>query len=724
MKTAVRVCLGVALLALGAATLAQERPKVGLVLGGGGARGAAHIGVIEELERLRIPVDCVAGTSMGALVAGAWVAGLDAAALRREMAQADWNDLFQDNPGYNDVAYRNKRFDKRFLPGSEVGIGAQGVVTQPGVVLGQKIKLFFNRLVGSNTGERRMEDLPLALSIVATDIGTGERVVFRDGSLSMAMRASMAVPGLMAPLDYQGRKLVDGGLVDNLPIQEVRDRCGADVVIAVNVGSPMLAASEVSGLLTVSTQVISILTEQNVTRSLASLRSTDILIKPDLSGITATQFDRSSETADRGRAAAQATLALHTLSVDPAAYQAWTRARTVAPPPAPIVDAIEITGLRVVNPVAVSRHLEQQLGQPLDVEQLQRDLLRVYGDGDFERVDYTLQPRGTSTVLRVHAVEKPWGPDYLRLGVNLNTTLTGRSTYSLRGAYQNAWVNRLGGELLFTAELGSQTGLGAEWYQPLEATQTYFGYAAATVRRENFALFVDDLRISDYRNSVVRVDTAAGINLGLTGQLRLGWRSEAQTPEIETGLPLLPTGPQRSSGWLLSWESDRKNQLHIATTGWSGKAGLFAEAAGAYNLAHAQLDGAFLLDAWVLGMRASYAGSTYGRLPVQHMGRLGGFLNLSGFANEQLLGNGVAYGHLRAERILGRAPIGLSGDLRLGLALEYGKIAEPVSEPNRTGLLNSLVVYLRGETPLGPAYLALGRSSTGQTNAYLFIGTP
>jgi NTE family protein len=173
---------------------------VGLVLGGGGARGAAHIGVLEVLERLRIPVDCVAGTSMGALVAGSWGAGLSTAQMREELARADWSDIFVDNPDHDDLNFRNKRLYERFLPGSETGFKDGGIVTLPGVVAGQKIKLFFNQLVRANTGEPEIQKLPLPVSIIATDIGTGERVVFRDGSLTQAMRASMSVPGLMAPL--------------------------------------------------------------------------------------------------------------------------------------------------------------------------------------------------------------------------------------------------------------------------------------------------------------------------------------------------------------------------------------------------------------------------------------------------------------------------------------------------------------------------------------------
>ena len=235
------------LLAVSALAQAAEpaRPRIGLVLGGGGARGAAHVGILEVLQKNRIPVDCVAGTSMGALIAGAWAAGMSPAAMREALSAVDWGEMFIDNPEYAELSQRNKLMARRYLPGSESGVMTDGVKYQTGVVTGQKIKLFLNQLVRANQGERNIEDLPLPLSIVATDIGNGERVVFRDGPLSQAMRASMSVPGLLAPVDHQGRKLVDGGLVDNLPVAEVRERCQADVVIAVNVGTPLLKAEEV-----------------------------------------------------------------------------------------------------------------------------------------------------------------------------------------------------------------------------------------------------------------------------------------------------------------------------------------------------------------------------------------------------------------------------------------------------------------------------------------------
>jgi NTE family protein len=703
---------------------ATQRPVVGLVLGGGGARGAAHIGVLEVLERLHIPVDCIAGTSMGALVAGAWAAGVDPSTMRRELGKADWNDMFQDNPGYGDINYRTKRFTQHYLSGSETGVTVDGLMAPPGMVSGQKIKLFFNQLVHSDAGERTIEQLPLPVSLVATDIGSGARVVFRDGSLTQAMRASMSVPGLMAPLEYRGQKLVDGGLVDNLPIREVRERCGAEVVIAVNVGSPLLKARDISGFLSISTQMVAILTEQNVTLSLALLTPDDIYIRPDLEGLSAVDFDRSSEAADRGQTAAEGATALHRLAVDAATYEQWRQRWIAATLPAPTVNAIEIAGLRTVNPATVSRYMEQKLGESLNVSQLNRDLLRAYGDGFYERVDYTMTREGERNVLRILPVEKFWGPDYLRLGLNLNSTLSGRSAFSIRTAYQKTWINNYGAELLLTGELGSNTGIGAEVYQPLDPAQHYFLDVAATVRRESTALYLDDLRISDYRNSIARIDLSAGINLGLVGQARMGWREERQDINLETGIALLPTDPLHIRGWLATVELDQRNQLYISTQGWAVRGSWFESASGDYNRLTLGLDGSYQWSDWVVGMRASYAGSTYGALPPQEAFKLGGFLNLSGFANDQLLGDKVSYGHLRAERIFGRMPLGLRGDLRIGLALEAGQVGVPLSEPQRTGLLNSALIYVRGETPFGPAYLGLGRSSTGQVNAYLFIGTP
>ncbi len=711
-------------------TSAPSRPKVGLVLGGGGARGAAHIGVLEVLERLRIPVACVAGTSMGALVAGAWAAGLTPAEMRQDLAKADWADMFRDDPGYEDLNFRNKRLQQRFLPGSETGLTDGGAVAPPGVVSGQKIKLFFNHLVRADTGERELQQLPLPVSIIATDIGNGERVVLRDGSLTLAMRASMSVPGLLAPLEYRGRKLVDGGLVDNVPIREVRERCGADVVIAVNVGSPPLKPEQVLGLLSITTQMVALLTEQNVSASLAMLQAQDVYIQPELGDLTAGSFERAAEAADKGRAAAEAVLArLAPLGVPAPAYAAWKRSIAVRERDVPRIDEVEIAGLGRVNPEVVRRYVEQLGGAPLDTQALNRDLLRAYGDGHYERVDYAVVSRQGRNVLRLFPVEKSWGPDYLRLALRLDTNLSQGSTYLLRAGYQKTWLNRLGGELLLVGELGSTTGASAEFYQPLDSAQRSFISTALEYRRERVDYWSLEQRIAEYRNARTRLDVALGVNFRLLGQARLGWRETRVSSGLETGLDVLGAlaterAERASGGWLVALELEQADRLYFPSRGWSVKASLFDSPRREYSRLALELGGALPLESYVISGRTSWVTSTRGRLPLNDAARLGGLLNLTGFAAGQLVGDDVAYAQLRGERVIGRAPLGLRGELRAGIALEAGRVGVPYTRQVRDGTLYSLAFYLAGETPVGPFFLGVGRGSGGSVNAYLVIGAP
>ena len=730
-----RLCVGLTLLSCVCAALAAPaapptfgaRPKVGLVLGGGGARGAAHIGVLEVLDQLRVPVDCVAGTSMGALVAGAWAAGLSPAQMREELAKANWSDIFEDNPDYADLNFRNKRLSQRFLPGSETGFKDGGAVGQPGVVAGQKIKLFFNSLVRANTGEPQIEKLPLPVSIISTDIGTGERVVFRDGSLTLAMRASMSVPGLMSPLEYRARKLVDGGLVDNVPIREVRERCGAQVVIAVNVGSPMLAPEQVSGLLSITAQMIALLTEQNVSTSLATLKSSDIYIKPELGNITASDFGRYDEAAARGRKATEAAApALAALAVSPAQYAAWRRHVDVHERANPRVDEIQIAGMLRANPVVVQRYLEQPTGAPLDTVALDRDLLRAYGDGYYERVDYSVYTTQTGrNVLTITPVEKSWGPDYLRLGVRFDSNLSQGSNYLLRAGYQKTWLNELGAELLASVEVGSSSGVGVQWVQPLTPDQRYFVDATADYQRDRTDYFLAAQRISEYRTARSRLELGAGINLRQLGQLRVAWREMHVKHTLDTGVDIFADVNERGGGaWLLGMDLDRLDRLYFPREGWAAQASWLGSDSGHYSKLSLDARAVWPLQDFVLGGRLSWVGSPRGQLPLFEAARLGGFLNLTGFANGQLLGDNVSYGHVRAERIIGRLPVGLRGDMRLGLALEAGRVERPYALQERNGWLHSVAVYLGGETPMGPMYVGVGRGSGGAVNAYFFVGTP
>jgi NTE family protein len=721
MKNRLLILAAACFLALPAAAA----PRVGLVLGGGGARGAAHIGVLEVLQAQRVPIACVAGTSMGALVAGAWAAGVSPAEMRRNLGEVDWGDLFIDNPEYAEMSYRSRQIAQRYLPGSESGVVADGVRYQGGVVAGQKIKLFLNRLVGGSEFERRIERLPLPLSIIATDIGNGERVVFRDGPLSAAMRASMSVPGLLAPVEMGGRKLVDGGLVDNLPVAEIRERCQADVIIAVDVGSPLLAPEEVGSLITVSAQMIGILTQQNVARSLTLLGERDIFLQPALGDIGATDFQRHDEAADAGRRAAEAVLArLAALGVGAEAYAAWRDDLERAAPASIRIDEVQVAGLRRVNPQALARLMEVEPGDVVSARKIDRDLLRIYGDGHYQSVDYTLLGDKGRNILRVMPVEKPWGPDYLRFGISLQADDSEGSSFGLRAAYHRTWLNALGGELLYHGELGSHNRLGVNYYQPLDARQRFFFEATAGVDQERINIYENDRRIAQYKASEGRVGVWLGHNAHVFGVVRLGWLQRKQRYQRDIGDPLLPEVDAAFGGWQASLDFDRFDRMYFPTRGWSAKIAYFNSPKLDYARLDVDLRGAFAVADTVFNARVGYTGSPRGELPVFDAGRLGGFLNMTAFAPNQLLGDQLRYVGLRTEQIVGRLPLGLRGDLRIGLALEAARVQGRYSESGRDRWLDSTAIYVGGETPLGPAYLGVGRSSSGVGNIFLFIGTP
>ena len=678
------------------------------------------------LERLRVPVDCIAGTSMGALVTGAFAAGLTPGEMRVALAEADWADMFLDNPEFYDMSFRNKRMSQAFLPGTELGVTPDGLAYAPGAVSGQKIKAFFNQLVHADRGEISIENLVLPVSLVATDIGTGSRVVMREGSLTQAMRASMSVPGLMAPVTRDGKKLVDGGLVDNVPIGEARERCKADIVIAVSVGSPLLKPEQIGSLLSVSAQMVNILTEQNVSQSLATLKPTDIFIKPKLDGITSGDFQRSSETADRGLAAAEEVAEqLARLAVSEAQYASWRqRIGTIERPPVR-VDEIQIADMKRVNRVDVDTYVSQKVGQALDTEALNADLLRVYGEGSFEQVDYTLLREHDRNILRVTPIEKAWGPDYLRFGLGLMSDAKTGSSYNLRVGYHKTWIDSFGAELLLVGQIGNKIRLGIDYYQPLEATQTYFVEPIVVYDRQESYVFQDGQRLAQIQVSEVTADLGLGIRIGVLGRAKFGWAETRKWADPVVGLSFLPSFNFTYGGPYVDLTFDHLDRIYNPRNGWAVQASYQAVPGKDFSRLDLDLRGAHQMGKWVVQGHAAYTGSPTGQLPVYDAAKLGGFLKLTAFSNGQLVGDDMSYGGLRVERILGTLPLGLRGDMRLGLALEAGKMGFRYTETNRSGWQDSIGLYIGGETPAGPVFVGFGYSSTARYgNAYLLIGTP
>lgn len=700
----------------------QRTPRIALVLGGGGARGAAHIGVLEVLERERVPFSCVVGTSMGGLTAGAYAAGLSPAEMRKKLDKADWTDLFLDSADYSQLGFRKKRVTNRFLSGTELGLTKRGVQIKPGVIAGTKIKLFFNLLVGADYGARNIEELPIPLAIVATDIGTGEKFIFNKGSLPLAMRASMSVPGLMTPVDYEGHKLVDGGLVDNLPVEVARELCNPDIIIAVNVGSPLKPADQIGSLLSVSAQMIGILAKQNVAKSVSSLTPTDIYLTPELGNFSAADFIHYQEAADIGKRAAEAQLdKIRQHSVDEKTYTAWRNHKQ------PSQDAIQIDDI-VFSPLKrqpqdyIQEHIHQQPQTVFNRDQLDQDLIRLYGDGFYEGIDYNIERKNDKNILRINARETTWSSDYFIFGFDINNEYRHGTSFDLRGAYRSTWINHHGGELFGSVDIGSNPGFEAELYQPLNYRQTYFVQPSIYRKNELMNVFLNDEKIAEYE--VVRAwsELALGKNLDSFGQAKIAWReynikSTSDLSSIELG-----NSHDKYGGLLFDLNIDRRNRLHFPSRGWSTRISYFESAHQGYGKLSSEFNFAYPLDEFVLAGRTTYIRSSFGQLPAVDAAYLGGFLNLSAFASNQIIADNAFYTHLRGERIIGRMPLGFNGDLRLGIGLETAKLKNAYTVNETDGWLNTAVIYLGGETPLGPAYLGFGFADGGKFNIYMQMG--
>lgn len=697
--------------------------RTALVLGGGGARGAAHIGVLEVLEREHIPIDCIVGTSMGALVAGSYAAGLSPKAMRKKLAEADWTDMFLDGADYSQLSYRKKSVTKRYLSGTEIGVTKNGLQLQSGVIAGEKIKLFFNQLVAADLGEREIEHLAIPTAIVATDIGTGERVVFRRGSLTQAMRASMSVPGFMAPVEYEGRKLVDGGLVDNVPIEVARELCQANRVIVVNVGSPLKPANEIGSLLSVSSQMIGILTQQNVERSLATLTEQDIYMYPDLGDIKATDFARYADTAEIGRKTAEQHLTkLRDLSVSKAAYSEWRARKKDKRDSKIVIDELTIVPLKHVHTEFVARQIRQQENAPLDRAQLEQDLIRIYGDGFYESVDYRIHTHDQKNILEIVAKEKNWSSDYVTFGFTIDSEYRQGSTFNLRSAYRDTWINSYGGEFFAAADIGSKPSLEVSFYQPLDTRHRYFIEPVYYRDRETISLFSNDKKVAEYRLYSSYAELSVGSNIGIWGQTKIGWRDYHMKGDADISELALPNVDERYGGIIAELALDERNRLYFPSRGWSGGIQYFDSNELNYSKISADLNVAYPLDDYVLAARSYYGTSIGGVLPFYDAVMLGGFLNMSGYASNQILADDVFYTHLRAERIIGRMPLGLNGDMRFGFGVEAANIDVNYTMTDEEDWLNSAVIYLGGETPLGPAYLGYGFTFSGDFNLYFQLG--
>jgi NTE family protein len=719
-----------AALAQGTGAETPKRPRIGLALSGGGARGAAHIGVLKVLDELRVPVHCVAGTSMGSVVGGSFAAGTTPAEMEAVISKTDWDTVFVDRPPRGEIAIRRKQDDYKHLFAPEFGFRDWTIQLPKGVVTGVTIESFLRYLTEQARDVQDFSKLPIPFRAVAADISTGEAVIIDRGSIAQAMRASMAIPGAVDPVERDGRLLVDGGIANNLPIDVVRKLCG-DVIIAVNIGTPPLKREEITSALSIVGQLVNLLGKDSVDRQLATLTPRDVLIAPDLGDISSGSFERQPEAIQIGAAAARkASDELKRYSIPEAEYAALRKTQIVARAGSlGKVDEIRFEGIKRTNPEVLEALVQSQPGEELTEEKIAADLRRIFGRGDFDGVDYTID-RGPRPALVFTVREKETGPDYLRFGLGLASDFQGESNFNALVQYRRTWLNRLGGEWVAEAQLGQNTYLFTEFYQPVEARARGFVAPYARVGQYTRGVFVGDDRVAEYRVSEALGGIDLGATLGTWGELRVGplWREF--DAEVDTGSPVLPDVKANASGVRARLFGDRLDTPWFPRSGHRLIANAFAglSTLGAdddYQKLDARWTGAHSFGPHTVA--ASLAGGTDlgSGLPPYDSFVLGGPFMLSGYRIGQFSGKNMAYGSLSYYNQVLRLPSLLGSGVYIGALGEVGRMGGVFTEGGAsTGTLWSGSIFVGAETFLGPAYVGFATAGGGNNSFYLLLGAP
>ncbi len=710
------------------ASEAPKRPKICLVLSGGGARGAAHTGVLRVLEELRVPIHCITGTSMGALVGGAYATGMSVDEMDEVNAGISVAKLFREKPPRLEMTMRRKADDHANYLGPEIGLGSAEASLTKGAVSGVQLETVLRQL-SKVRGYRGFDGLPIQFRAVATDLVTGKAVVFSEGDMANVMRASMSVPGAVAPAEIGGMMLVDGMLTSNLPVAAARE-LGADVVIAVNVGTPLLKREQLSSIFGVAGQMLSILTEQNVQASIASLKPGDILISPELGDYSTADFDNLPKISPLGEAAARKVADQLSRYSLPAEEYALLRQQQSAPitPDLQPVDEIRFVNLKRVNPAEARKVMQTTINEPIDQEELDADMRRLYGTGDFEHVNYRNLKEGDRRVLAIDALEKSWGPTYLRVGLALDSDFGSETNASLLASVRKTWINSMGAEWRTDLSVGGHNRLRTEFYQPFEAGKNWFIAPTVDLAQRLVSVYEGERKLAIYSIASGQIGLDLGRSFYQYGVMRMGVVSGRLRQNLDTGDDLLGPKPSRvkTGGLTASLIMDRLDSVLFPRQGWHVRANLYNSnrSLGA-DFAYSRWDTSLILahsfgeDTFNLGL---YGGGKLSgeRIPGFDSLKLGGFLKLSGYAPNQLLGQEMTFGRIMYYRRISQGSLleGLYG----GLSLEMGRVNSPLLPTNSDAWRRSASVFVGTDTFVGPLYLGFGRSIDGPSSFYLLLG--
>jgi NTE family protein len=696
----------------GAKPPAPERPRIGLVLSGGGARGAAHIGVLKMLDAMHVPIDVIAGTSMGAVVGGLYASGMSGEQIQHAMASLDWQAAFRDRPPRTELDYRRKEEDREYLVNLPLGIQGRRLVIPKGLVEGQMLTETLRQLTLPVARITDFDQLPTRFRAVATNLETGSARILGDGDLTTAMRASMSVPGLFAPVDYRHELLVDGGLADNLPIDVARSM-GVDILIVVDAGFPLQPRKSLSSLTGITNQMLSILLRKDIERDLATLGPNDIVVRPQLGDFSSYDFPETMKIVDAGAQAAQAVgTQLAALALSDEAYARYQQVRSQVRTGLPKIEFVRVEPDSRNYQRPIEDMFDQFQGRTVDLEML-----------DYRLVQNPLGQFG----LDFSARQNSWGPNYLRFGVALEDDFKGQTIFNAAARLDVTEINSLGAEWVWDMQVGTAPLLATELWLPLSNVTQYFVAPHADIEAHDVAQVVNDRQVGEFRVSSVDYGLDFGREFANWGEMRVGALQSHGSSTVFLG-PSAPESTFDVTEYFVRFGYDSLNSANFPRSGQA----LVAQISGEGNGGGERGTDLFTLDwraahSWARNTVVAWvsAGSTIGGSDtnVRTFFPLGGFLNLSGVPAETLAGPQYAIGRLIYLRKVGNGGEGiLDVPAYVGTSFEAGNVWSERRDISFGSTRKDFSVFFGADTYIGPAYLAVGYDETGTTAFYLFLG--
>jgi len=707
---------------------AARRPRIGVAFGGGSARGLAHVGVVRWFEEHRIPIDLIAGTSMGGLIGGAVASGMSAAELNALLAATDWDEMF----GFSPFRYKNvrRKDDARDYP-SRIEFGVKRGFSMPlALNNGQHVEFLLARIAGAYATLSSFDQLPTPFRAVSVDLVTAEQVILDKGSLATAMRATMSLPGIFPPVQRDGRVLVDGGAMNNVPADVVRGM-GADVVIAVNVGFMGDTRSVSSSMLGLMSQTVDVMMQAS-TR--VSMKAADIVINPPLVGFASLDWRRSEELAEDGYRATEAMKdVLLPFALDEAQWAAYQeRRRTERKTAWPIPQFVTVVGAVPSDQARIEEILAVRVGQPLDLDTLEMDLETLAGLDRYETVGWQLDEVDGRPGLRIEARSKSYAPPFLMLGLSLQNTTSDNFAFQLAARYLTFDLFGSGSELRIDGAAGAQPRLGAELYRPLGNTALFLT-GAAGVRQQTLNVVSDDTVVARYSEVRALVGFTVGANLGRDSDVRFGVSFGRLNASVEAGDPGLPEldGPETRAR--LAWRFDGQDSPVVPSRGGRALARLdhifsapdvpetFVTDRSNNDLTQLEAGGSMF---WPFRRRdrlfvSGGLGTTWGQPLPNEQFQLGLPMRLGAYDIGEFRGD--HYGVLTAGylRGVGRLPDFMGGPIFAGAWLENGSAFDDIDAAK---LRTNVSLGVIGDTLIGPVLLGASFDFHGAWRYYIGVG--